>query len=150
MAEWWVGEGRGRVPGAELGAGGPAFVLDDAGSECSLHWDARAGCFVHVASHGFGATAIGLRTAPAPTGPWSAPGAVCRPPESDGPRPFVYAAKAHPELAGPDPGDLVVTYATYSFEFGDLLTAGGEQSLYWPWFVLVRVGAAARACASPR
>jgi len=81
-----------------------------------------------------------LRTAPALTGPWSAPAIVYRPPESDGPQPFVYAAKAHPWLVGPEAVDLVVTYATNSFEFTDLLTKEGEQSLYWPRFVTIRIG----------
>jgi hypothetical protein len=138
-AAWWAGEVRGWVPASLLGKDGPMFVLDDAGSECSIHWDSRTGSFIHVASYGFGATEIGLRTAPALTGPWSSPVVVYRPPESDGPRPFVYAAKAHPELAGPAPGDLVVTYATNSFEFGDLLTEQGQKTLYWPRFVAVRV-----------
>ncbi len=142
QAEWWAGEGRGWLTEGDLGPAGPEFVLDDAGSECSLHWDARLGRFVHVASYGFGATEIGLRTAPALTGPWTPPAVVFRPPESDGPRPFVYAAKAHPELSGPEPEDLIVTYATNSFEFADLFTAEGEQSIYWPRFVLVRPAAA--------
>ena len=60
-----------------------------------------------------------------------------RPPESNGPRPFVYAAKAHPELVGPEAADLVVTYATNSFEFDDLFTPQGARALYWPRFVLV-------------
>jgi hypothetical protein len=51
----------------------------------------------------------------------------------------VYAAKAHPELVPPGPGDLVVTYATNSFEFADLFTAEGAKSLYWPRFVGVKV-----------
>ena len=59
--------------------------------------------------------------------------------ESDGPRPFVYAAKAHPELSGPEPDDFVVTYATNSFEFGDLFTPDGAKSLYWPRFVAVKI-----------
>ena len=139
-AEWWAGDALGWVPASLLGEEGPAFVLDDAGGECSLHWDTRTKSFIHVASYGFGATTIGLRTAPTLTGPWSAPVVVYRPPESDGPRPFVYAAKAHPELAGPDPADLVVTYATNSFEFADLLTEKGERTLYWPRFVVVRLG----------
>ena len=139
-AEWWAGEALGWVPASLLGEDGPVFVLDDAGSECSLHWDTRTRSFIHVASYGFGATTIGLRMAPALTGPWSSPVVVYRPPESDGPRPFVYAAKAHPELAGPDTADLVITYATNSFEFADLLTQEGERTLYWPRFVVVRVG----------
>ena len=138
-AEWWAGDARGWVPASMLGKDGPAIVLDDAGSECSVHWDVRTGSFIHVASYGFGATEIGLRTAPALTGPWSSPAFVYRPPESDGPHPFVYAAKAHPELVGPHPADLVVTYATNSFESADLLTEQGERTLYWPRFVAVRV-----------
>lgn len=138
-AEWWAGEDRGWVAASLIGEQGPAFVLDDAGAECSVHWDTRTRSFIHVASYGFGASTIGLRNAAALTGPWSAPVVVYRPPESDGPRPFVYAAKAHPELVGPDPADLVVTYATNSFEFGDLLTQEGARSLYWPRFVVVPV-----------
>ncbi len=138
-AEWWGGEARGWVPTAALGAQGPAFVMDDAGSECSVHWDERTRCFLHVASYGFGATTIGLRRAPALTGPWSAPVTVYRPPESDRPRPFVYAAKAHPELTGPRKGDLLVTYATNSFEFGDLFTEEGRRDLYWPRVVAVPI-----------
>mgnify|MGYP005839008705 CR=1 FL=1 len=139
-AEWWAGHGQGWVPASLLGKGGPAFVLDDAGAECSLHWDTRTKSFIHVASYGFGATTIGLRTAQALTGPWSPPMMVYRPPESDDPHPFVYAAKAHPELIGPHPNDLIVTYATNSFEFADLLTKRDERTLYWPRFVAVRVG----------
>lgn len=140
QAEWWVGEERGWVPESAVGPGGPVFVLDDAGAECSLHWDRRTESFIHIASYGFGASTIGLRTAPAITGPWSSPVVVYRPPESGGPRPFVYAAKAHPELVGAATGDLVLTYATNSFESGDLFTSEGEASLYWPRFVVVPVG----------
>jgi hypothetical protein len=139
-AEWWAGDALGWVPASMLGKDGPAIVLDDAGSECSIHWDLRTRTFIHVASYGFGATEIGLRTAPALTGPWSSPAFVYRPPESDGARPFVYAAKAHLELVGPEPEDLVVTYATNSFEFADLLTKEGERTLYWPRFVVIRIG----------
>jgi hypothetical protein len=138
QAQWWAGEERGWVGETELGAGGPTFVIDDAGAECSLHRDPRTGRFLHIASYGFGATTIGLRTAPALTGPWSAPVTVYRPPESDGPRPFVYAAKAHPELIGPREQDLVVTYATNSFDFGDLFGDRGALDLYWPRFVVIR------------
>lgn len=120
-----------------IGEHGPAFVLDDAGAECSVHWDTRTRSFIHIASYGFGASTIGLRTAAALTGPWSSPVFVYRPPESGGPRPLVYAAKAHPELVGLDAADLVVTYATNSFEFSDLFTQQGARSLYWPRFVVV-------------
>ena len=138
-AEWWAGAARGWVRETALGAEGPAFVIDDAGAECSLHRDEHSALFVHVASYGFGATTIGVRTAPALTGPWSAPRTIYRPPESDGPRPAVYAAKAHPQLAGPEAADLVITYATNSFDFADLFTPQGERELYWPRFVAWRL-----------
>ena len=134
-AQWWDGAARGWVPADALGPRGPAFVLDDAGSECSLHWDPQGRCYLHVASYGFGASAIGLRRAPALTGPWSRPVTIYRPPESSGPHPFVYAAKGHPELAAPQ-GGLLVTYVASSLTFPDLLTPGGSRSLYWPRFVL--------------
>jgi hypothetical protein len=138
-AEWWAGEARGWLPEAELGSAGPEFVLDDAGAECSLHYDADSGRFVHVASYGFGATTIGVRMAPALTGPWSPPAMMYRPPESDGLRPFVYAAKAHPQLRGDEAGLLLVTYVASSFEFSDLLTPQGERERYWPRFVALRL-----------
>lgn len=64
-AEWWEGDARGWVPESALGSGGPVFVMDDAGAECSLHWNAHTRSFIHIASYGFGASTIGLRTAPA-------------------------------------------------------------------------------------
>lgn len=136
-AEWWGGDARGWVPASMLGDDGPEYVLPDAGSECSLHWDERTSSFIHVASYGFGASTIGVRTAPALTGPWSDPVMIYRPPESDSVRPFVYAARAHPALSGPEPTDMVLTYATNSPEFNDLLSENGMRSLYWPRFVVV-------------
>lgn len=134
-AQWWAGEARGWVAETALGPAGPVFALDDAGAECSLHRDERNGLYVHVASYGFGDTDIGIRTAPALTGPWTPARVVYRPPESDSPHPFVYAAKAHPGLAGA--GMLLVTYVASSWEFDDLLTPQGEANLYWPRFVAV-------------
>jgi hypothetical protein len=48
---------------------------------------------------------------------------------------MIYAAKAHPELTG---SDLVLTYATNSFDFGRHLS---DSLLYYPRFVrLTRCG----------
>jgi hypothetical protein len=135
--QWWAGEDRGWLSSQQLGPDGPMEIMDDAGAENSLHWDTRLGAFVHVASYGFGASEVGLRTAPALTGPWTAPRIVYRPPESDGARAFVYAAKAHPEVSGIGANELVITYAVNSFDFADLLTERGEASLYWPRVVRV-------------
>ena len=138
-AEWWAGDERGWVPETELGPDGPDFILEDAGPECSLHWDRRTQSFLHIASYGFGASTIGMRTAPSYLGPWTHPLYIYRPPESNAPRPLVYAAKAHPELRGPSENDLLITYATNSFVFGDLFTPEGQRFLYWPRFVILRL-----------
>jgi hypothetical protein len=42
---------------------------------------------------------------------------------------MIYAAKAHPELTG---ADLVITYATNTFEFAEQLT---DSLPYYPRFV---------------
>jgi hypothetical protein len=138
-AEWWAGTKQGWVPETELGPEGPDFVLEDAGAECSLHWDRRTRSFLHIASYGFGASTIGMRTAPTYLGPWTPSLFIYRPPESDAPRPLVYAAKAHPELLGPSENDLLITYATNSFAFGDLFTPEGQRFLYRPRFVILRL-----------
>jgi hypothetical protein len=111
-------------------------VMDDVGPECSVHFEASTNRWIHVASRGFGPSTIAMRAAPALEGPWSPPHDVYTPPESRGPKPFVYAAKAHPELTAPN-GDLVVTYATNSFDFGDLFTPDGVLHLGWPRFVRI-------------
>ena len=59
------------------------------------------------------------------------------PPESRGRAPFVYAAKAHPEVHGAGADALVVTYVASSFDPEALLTRAGERALYWPRVVEV-------------
>lgn len=129
--EWWAGA-RGWVVADALDVP-PAVVLADAGAESSLTFDARLGRFVHVHSRGFGATTVALAFAERIEGPWSPASEVFRPPESDAPGPFVYAAKGHPELAG---ADLVVTYATNALEGVERLVT--DDALYWPRFVRLR------------
>lgn len=142
-AEWWAGSARGWLLAAALGKEGPAFVLGDAGAEASLHFDACARTYVHVASSGFGATDIAVREARLVTGPWGAPRSVFHPPESDAPSPFVYAGKAHAELTTPDPRDLAVTYVASSLD-PDVLSGSGARTLYWPRFALVPAPPCAR------
>lgn len=134
--QWWAGS-RGWLPADQIGVAGPGFVLSNAGPESSIHWDNCANAFVHVVSLGFGDTDIVMQTAPALTGPWSAPRAVLRPPESSRPSPFVYAAKAHSELEPPASRTTYVTYVVSSFSPDALLTAEGQRDLYWPRFASV-------------
>lgn len=129
-AQWWDGG-----CWSDAVSPGPQCVLDDAGPECSMH--AARGAWLHVYSRGFGRTTIAVHTAPAATGPWSAPRDVFTPPESSALRPFVYAGKAHPEMdAGP--GWLAVSYASNAFDFAALFTAAGQHELYWPRFWRMR------------
>ena len=130
--QWWDGE---RFTATASLRGPPAVVLPAAGPEASLH-RLDDGRWLHCSSRGFGATTIAFALAAAPSGPWSAPRDVYRPPESDRPRAFVYAGKAHPELRA-GPGWLAVTYAANAWEFGDLFTPAGRRELYWPRCVRV-------------
>jgi hypothetical protein len=126
--EWWTASGW--VAQSQL-SGDPMVVMPNAGPEMSLHFDAKLNKWIHVRSDGFGATTIVVSYADQPQGPWSVPKTVFRPPESDQPNAFVYAAKAHPELnAG---GELAVTYATNTMAGFDVLVS--DTSLYFPRFV---------------
>jgi hypothetical protein len=133
--EWWAGTTRGWLTDDALG-GLPEAIMDDAGSECSLHYDAHTQQWLHIASRGFGATTIAVRTSPALEGPWSAPTDLYTPPESSRPNTLVYAAKAHPELPTGD-GSLIVTYAANTFDFTELMRPEGAE-LYWPRVVRLR------------
>jgi hypothetical protein len=122
--EWWSGhDWHGTIASRQP-------VLTESGTELSIQRDPTGKGFLEINSQGFGASDIIMRRAPALTGPWSTAQKIYRPPESDGPDPFVYAGKSHPELLG---AGLVLTYATNNFkeENGDDLTR------YFPRFVRV-------------
>jgi hypothetical protein len=131
--QWWDGRGWTRAL-----AGRPRVVIFEGATEASLHLDAALGRWVYVASRGFPASSIAVRTAPRPEGPWSPPAVLFTPPESRQPGAFVYAAKAHPELTAVG---LAVTYADNSFDFADLLDPAREARLYWPHFATLRLRA---------
>jgi hypothetical protein len=113
-------------------ASAPAPLFSGAQSELSVHRDDALGVWLLVQTVGFGATSIGVRTAPAPWGPWSAVEEVFRPPEAARADAFEYAAKAHPELAAGPPGTLAVTYVANATDFATLIA---DDTLYWPRFV---------------
>lgn len=126
-AEWWAGERLGWVP--EL-SDSPRWPLFENGqSELTVHFDQSTQRFLAVHSKGFGRADVVMRASPSLTGPWSAPRMLYRPPEYYQPNIMIYAAKAHPQLRG---SDLVVTYATNTFEFGEHLT---NSQMYYPRFV---------------
>lgn len=113
----------------------PRAVMPDAAPELSLHFERALDRYIHVRSLGFGATTLAIATANCITGPWSAPLELYRPPESDRAQTLVYAGKGHPELTG---ADLVLTYASNSFDFAALVN---DPTHYYPRFVRVTYGA---------
>jgi hypothetical protein len=127
---WWNGS-------AYVVGAAPAKVMDNAGPENSLHFDATRKKWIHVRTDGFGATTIVVSFADRIEGPWSAPRTIFRPPEDDRSDAFVYAAKGHPELTAVD-ADLVVTYATNTM--ADFNTLVHDSLIYYPRFVKVRLG----------
>jgi hypothetical protein len=124
---WWSGEAAGWVTAS--GGGRPQRLFGNAQTDLSIHRDPGTGRFVAVHTVGFGPAVVGLRSAPALTGPWSDPDPVYQPPEFSRPNIMIYSAKAHPALDG---ADLVVTYATNSTLFGEHVS---DPGIYYPRFV---------------
>jgi len=125
--EWWAGDRLGWVPDS---SGAPRWPLfEDGQSELSVHLDPVTGRFLAVQTQGFGPADVMMRAAPALTGPWTQRQMLYRPPEYRRPNVMIYAGKAHPQLTG---ADLVLTYATNTFEFAEHLT---DERIYYPRFV---------------
>ncbi|WP_432798374.1 DUF4185 domain-containing protein [Poriferisphaera sp. WC338] len=137
-AAWWMGDERGWIAESELHREDPLMVMDDASPENSLHYDAKAKQYVHVATYGFGRTSFGVRTAPKVTGPWSKPQMIYTPEEGGEKNIFVYAGKAHPELVTDEADDVYLTYATNSFDFWELFNDEYKGWLYYPRFLIMR------------
>ena len=125
--EWWGGKRLGWIPDSSMAQRWPLF--ENGQTELSIHLDPATQRFIGVQSVGFGSADVMMRAAPALAGPWSAPRMVYRPPEYYRPRVMIYAAKAHPELTG---ADLVLTYATNTFDFAEQLA---DSTIYYPRFV---------------
>jgi hypothetical protein len=124
--EWWAGEWVGWVPDSASSQRWPLF--EHAQSELTVHHDPSTDRFLAFHTQGFGPADIVARAAPTLTGPWSGGRMVYRPPEYYRPEIMIYAGKAHPHLRG---GDLVLTYATNSFQPEGL----ADQLIYFPRFV---------------
>jgi hypothetical protein len=125
--EWWAGPDVGWVADSSMRARWPLF--ENGQTELTIHRDETTQRFLVVHTKGFGKADVMLRTAPELTGPWSAPRLLFRPPEYHEPKIMIYAAKSHPQLSG---GDLVLTYATNSFDFDKHLS---NPLSYYPHFV---------------
>ena len=125
--EWWAGQREGWVPESSSTPRWPLF--ENGQSELTVHVDQATQHFLAVHTKGFGSADVTMRAAPTLEGPWSKPQLVYRPPEYHRPNIMIYAGKAHPYLEG---GDLVLTYATNTFVFGEHLT---DSASYYPRFV---------------
>lgn len=111
-------------------------LYDGATSECSVSYLPSVGQFAAVYTS-FGISGmIVMRLAPRPEGPWGEPVKLYDCPDKDWhEHAFSYAAKAHPELSK-SPDELIISYATNSSDFADLIT---DARLYWPRFVRVKI-----------
>jgi len=126
-ALWWDGkEWTGKEPDGDNPS---AVVLQNAGSEFTVHRDAQTGKYLQVQCLGFGPADVTMRMADKPVGPWSIPTTLYHPPEFEKPRIMIYQGKAHPELTG---AGLVLTYSTNSFDFEKLMN---DEEIYYPRFV---------------
>lgn len=125
--QWWGGEEAGWLDGPEASANAQP-VATDVQTEFTVHHDADASRFQLTHSSGFGQAVIVARYADHITGPWSAPDTLVVPPHNDVENIMIYQGKAHPYLEG---GDLVLTYSTNSFDFGDHFR---KPWLYYPRF----------------
>jgi len=102
-------------------------------TEYSVHYDSSLKKYIQVQSFGFGEGQIGIRMADQLTGPWTEPYLIYTPTYPSVKKPFMYSAKAHPELAG---DGIYITYNVNSFDFGELMT---NQSIYFPQFIKLKI-----------
>ena len=126
--EWWTGESGGWTVQSRLQLPGRSS-FNEGGTEFTVHFSKRFHSYLEFQTTGCGSADVTMRSATNLAGPWSTSRVIYTPPEKTRPRIMIYAGKAHPELAG---ADLVLTYATNSFELGDVIR---DQTLYYPRFI---------------
>ncbi|MGC8835263.1 MAG: hypothetical protein ACP5R4_14545, partial [Armatimonadota bacterium] len=106
----------------------------DIGTEFSVSYLASLRRYVLVYSPSDLAPVIKVRWTDKPIGPWSDALTAYRCPDAAvGREVFCYAAKGHPELSSE--GELLVTYATNSFQLKEVLE---NSQLYFPRFVRLK------------
>ena len=127
--EWWINgkwaERKTRLPVPE-----PLFI---GGTEYSVHYDTLLKKFIQIQSFGFGEGKIGIRMSDSLQGRWTEPYMFYTPEYPGVKKPFMYAAKAHPELQG---DGIYITYNVNSFDFGELIE---NQTIYFPKFILIKI-----------
>lgn len=126
--EWWDRSAGSWVQQSQLESI-PQPIFLDGQTEFTVHYEKRINKFLCIQTLEFGAANLYFRTSENLSGPWSDPIKLFEPPEKNKPNIMIYAAKAHPQLTG---SELVLTYATNSFQFSDLVS---DTLLYYPRFV---------------
>lgn len=108
----------------------PLFI---GATEYSIHYDSSLKKFIQVQAFGFGEGSIGIRMADQITGPWTEPYMILMPTYPGVKKPFMYSAKAHPQLAG---DGIYITYNVNSFDFMELVE---NQDIYFPKFIKLQI-----------
>jgi hypothetical protein len=131
--QWWAGEEAGWVVQQDL-LERPAPLFSEGQTEFTVHYEPLLDRFLEIQTVSFGQADLGFRLADAPTGPWTPARRFYRPEEWTTSGVLIYAAKAHPHLAG---ADLVLTYATIATPYARLVR---RRDLYCPRFLRAHVG----------
>lgn len=127
--EWWI-NGKWSERKAMNPVPEPLFI---GGTEYSVHYDRSLKKFIQIQSFGFGEGKIGIRMSDSLKGKWTEPFMIYTPDYQGINKPFMYSAKAHPELSG---DGIYITYNINSFDFGELIE---NQTIYFPKFILIKI-----------
>lgn len=127
--EWWI-NGKWSLRKTKKPIPKSLFIGE---TEYSVYYDTILKKFIQIQSFGFGEGKIGIRMSDSIQGQWTDPYLFYTPVYPGVTKPFMYAAKAHPELKA---DGIYITYNINSFDFGELLE---NQSVYFPNFILVKI-----------
>lgn len=126
----WLINGKWELRNTKTPVPQPLFIGE---TEFSVHYDPTIKKFIQIQSFGFGEGEIGLRLSDSLDGKWTEPYMFYKPEYPNVKRPFMYAAKAHPELRG---DGIYITYNVNSFDFVELTE---NNSIYFPKFIRVEI-----------
>ncbi|MBL7741178.1 MAG: DUF4185 domain-containing protein [Chitinophagaceae bacterium] len=127
--EWWL-NGRWAERKTKDPVPAPLFI---GATEYSVHYDHALKKYIQVQSSGFGEGKIGIRMSDSLQGKWTDLYTVYTPVYDGIKKPFMYAARAHPELHA---DGIYITYNVNSFDFEELKENLG---IYFPKFILVKI-----------
>ncbi|MGB4849698.1 MAG: DUF5005 domain-containing protein [Saprospiraceae bacterium] len=102
-------------------------------TEYSIHYESNLKKYIQIQAFGFGEGTLGLRMSDHIEGPWTEPYMFYTPQYPGVKKPFMYSAKAHPELRG---DGIYITYNVNSFDDEELLD---NMDIYFPKFILMKI-----------